>query len=225
MALYQKLLRREKQGRHRARAVFAKHTAAQIAVEQDLQPDDTVRVALRKSPAAAGKATPALPVTHDFLDVLGAALLNRTRKKGNVAIVWAAQADSAALREALEAARMHKLPMIFLTDTNHPGDRAGAASLLNHEVAPGEEMPHIVVDGNDVLAAYRVAHEALDRARRDRGPTLIECADYRVQGHPRSRHLDPVANLETYLRTKDLLPPRSAGTKPATSEGARKPVA
>jgi Dehydrogenase E1 component len=49
---------------------------------------------------------------------------------------------------------------------------------------------------------YRVAHEAVDRARRDRGPTLIECIAFRLAGR---RHQDSVATMEDYLRGKGLL--------------------
>lgn len=44
-------------------------------------------------------------------------------------------------------------------------------------------MPGVVVDGNDVLAVYEAAKEAVDRARNGQGPTLIECKTYRHRGH------------------------------------------
>jgi TPP-dependent pyruvate/acetoin dehydrogenase alpha subunit len=47
-------------------------------------------------------------------------------------------------------------------------------------------MPGVVVDGNDVEAVYQVAGEAIARARRGEGPTLIECKTYRLCGHSRS---------------------------------------
>jgi TPP-dependent pyruvate/acetoin dehydrogenase alpha subunit len=61
-----------------------------------------------------------------------------------------------------------------------------------------------VVDGHDAVAVYRVAHEAIDRARRNRGATLIECASFRVKGL-RGKHADAVANIERYLRGKGML--------------------
>jgi pyruvate dehydrogenase E1 component alpha subunit len=44
-------------------------------------------------------------------------------------------------------------------------------------------MPGIVVDGNDVIAVYEVAAEAIKQARKGQGPTLIECKTYRHHGH------------------------------------------
>src|SRR6185295_19039851 len=66
----------------------------------------------------------------------------------------------------------------------HVADRAAAYGL-----------PGIIVDGNDVEAVYAAAGEAVARARRGEGPTLIECKTYRLCGHSRS---DP----RTY-RTKE----------------------
>ncbi len=47
-------------------------------------------------------------------------------------------------------------------------------------------FPGITVDGNDVVAVYRVASEAIARARKGAGPTLIECKTYRWYGTRRS---------------------------------------
>lgn len=176
--------------------------AAQVAIAHDLRPGDTVRIATRRR---ARTALP-FPATVGLLDVLGAALAHQAQKNAGIALVWATDADSSALRTALEAARAHKLPAIFVVECPDAAASSAVEDLLNRNVAPGEEMPHIAVDGNDVIAVYRVAHEAIDRARRDRGPTLIECLPFRVQGQPAGRHLNPVANMERYLRGKGLLP-------------------
>lgn len=168
----------------------------------DLQPGDTVRVAVANAKQRATGST------CDLLDVLGAAIRNHTVKNRRIALLWAAAAEPAALRDALETARTHKLPVIFVVEVENPGERDGAAALLNNAVDPGEEMPHIAVDGNDVVALYRVAHEAIERARRDRGPTLIECAAFRVQGLRTRRHLDPVANLKSYMKAKGVSVPK-----------------
>jgi pyruvate dehydrogenase E1 component alpha subunit len=69
-------------------------------------------------------------------------------------------------------------------------------------------MPGVVVDGNDVVAVYEVAGEAIDRARSGKGPSLIEAKTYRMRGHyegdlqgyrdqedvEKWRDLDPLAN-------------------------------
>lgn len=201
LALYRNLLRRT--AGKSPRALAAKYPAAQVALEMDLQTDDTVRVAVRDRTQRR-----AATATYDLLDVLGAAVRNRTVKNGNIAVLWAAGAERAALRDAMETARLHKLPVVFLAEADNPGERNSAAALLNGNVAPGEEMPHITVDGNDVVALYRVAHEAVERARLDRGPTLIECAAFRVKGQRSRRARDPVANLESFLKAKGVPIPR-----------------
>ena len=77
-------------------------------------------------------------------------------------------------------------------------------------------IPAASFDGNDVLAVYQAAREAVDRARRGEGPTLLECRTYRWRGHvgaswdmdvgvKRRDELedwlprDPIARLRAYL--------------------------
>jgi pyruvate dehydrogenase E1 component alpha subunit len=80
-------------------------------------------------------------------------------------------------------------------------------------------IPGKAVDGNDVLAVYEVAREAVGRARRGEGPTLIECKTYRQKGHSRfdpatyrpedevKRWLekDPIQRLKTKLLKENVL--------------------
>ena len=56
------------------------------------------------------------------------------------------------------------------------------------ERAAAYGIPGVTVDGNDVLAVYEAAREAVERAKRGEGPTLIECKTYRHKGHSR---MDP----------------------------------
>ena len=48
-------------------------------------------------------------------------------------------------------------------------------------------MPGVRVDGNDILAVYRVCKEAVERARRGDGPTLVETVTYRIASHSSSK--------------------------------------
>src|SRR5262249_40688491 len=90
-------------------------------------------------------------------------------------------------------------------------------------------LPGIQVDGNDVLAVYAATREAVERARDDGGPTLIESVTYRLGGHTPAhdppRHpagaegrawgkkeevrawekKDPLTRFHTYLEKKNLL--------------------
>jgi len=82
-------------------------------------------------------------------------------------------------------------------------------------------MPGVVVDGNDVLDVHASAGEAVDRARRGQGPSLVECKTYRWHFHamrnaipPETRPTDeiaswkardPIARLEQYALGQGLL--------------------
>jgi len=64
-------------------------------------------------------------------------------------------------------------------------------------------LPGIQVDGNDVLAVYAAAREAVDRARAGDGPTLIECVTYRLGVHTTAD--DPRRNAISMSGEKPLL--------------------
>jgi TPP-dependent pyruvate/acetoin dehydrogenase alpha subunit len=152
---------------------------------------------------------------------IGAALANKTRKNGRIAVVFGHCAGSEVWTEALHIASLHGLPIIFV---NREHRRRGPAARTpgnakTNQPANSETpwFPNIVVDSNDVVAVYRVANEAISRARQGRGPTLIECQTFRVKGmtsgdgnrSSNGRHaLDPISNMETYLRRKGLFQPR-----------------
>jgi TPP-dependent pyruvate/acetoin dehydrogenase alpha subunit len=88
-------------------------------------------------------------------------------------------------REALSFARAYTLPMIFVAWKNATPLKPKAHSL-----------PIIPVDGNDAVAVYRVASEAITHARKGNGPTLIHCV------YPTAT--DTILNMEKYLAGKGL---------------------
>jgi len=86
--------------------------------------------------------------------------------------------------------------------------------------AEGYGMPGVRVDGNDVLAVFRVTREAVDRARRGDGPTLIEAMTYRIGAHStaddagryrddadvaRAREADPIERYRRWLAAQGLV--------------------
>lgn len=88
--------------------------------------------------------------------------------------------------EVMNMSAVWKLPVIFVCENNHYGeytaaDRVAAGKLSDRSKAFG--IPSSVVDGNDVLAVYEAAVEAVARGRSGEGATLIECDTYRYQGH------------------------------------------
>jgi pyruvate dehydrogenase E1 component alpha subunit len=155
---------------------------------------------------------------------IGAALGNKTRKNGRVAVVFGDNAASQLWKEALHIASLNGLPMIFVNHEHpkrSPAVRTPAIAKTNQPVnSETPWFPDIVVDSNDLVAIYRVANEAISRARLGRGPTLIVCQPFRLKGMTsgagtrsgNGRHtLDPISNMETYLRGKGLFQRRLRG--------------
>src|SRR5262249_34069864 len=95
--------------------------------------------------------------------------------------------NNGAFHEGLNLASIWKLPVLFVCENNQFAtevpfeDAAGNPEVAMRGAAYG--MPGHAVDGNDVLAVWRVADEAVRRARAGEGPTLIECKTYRTRAH------------------------------------------
>ncbi|NLX61654.1 MAG: pyruvate dehydrogenase (acetyl-transferring) E1 component subunit alpha [Tissierellia bacterium] len=95
--------------------------------------------------------------------------------------------NQGTFHEALNMASIWKLPVIFVCENNlygismHQSRHQAIQDVADRAVA--YNIPGVVVDGNDVLAVYEAAKEAIDRARSGQGPTLIECKTYRHRGH------------------------------------------
>lgn len=92
-----------------------------------------------------------------------------------------------AFHESLNLASIWKLPVIFVCQNNRYGEHtkyehATAIDQIAKRAA-SYTMPGIHVDGNDPIAMYNAAKEAVDRARSGGGPTLIEAMTFRFHGH------------------------------------------
>jgi len=89
--------------------------------------------------------------------------------------------------EAMNLASILKLPVIFVAENNHFAEftrrslHQNIESIAERAAAYG--MPGVVVDGNDLPAVHEAAEEAVSRARKGSGPTLLECVTYRIKGH------------------------------------------
>lgn len=126
--------------------------------------------------------------------------------------------------EALNWAGIHKLPCIFVVENNHyaitePQEKQMAVRDVADRAA-GYGLPGVVVDGNDLLAVYAVAREAVQRARSGEGATLIEAKTYRLTPHSSDdndrryrtaeeveswRQRDPIEHFKNYLLSCGLL--------------------
>ncbi|KAL0758210.1 hypothetical protein Bca101_095878 [Brassica carinata] len=89
--------------------------------------------------------------------------------------------------ECLNIAALYKLPIIFVVENNLWAiGMSHLRSTSDPEIwkkGPAFGMPGVHVDGMDVLKVREVAKEAVTRARRGEGPTLVECETYRFRGH------------------------------------------
>jgi acetoin:2,6-dichlorophenolindophenol oxidoreductase subunit alpha len=163
---------------------------------------------------------------------VGAAFSNKFRKTRNVACTFFGDGASneGAFHEAANMAGLFKLPVIFVCENNGFGEYTPQA---NHQAivdvadrAAGYGMPGVVVDGMDVVAVYEAAGEAIERARRGEGPTLLECKTYRFYDHVGVRGMglsyrtdeevakwkkrDPIKLLESLLAKQKILSAKAA---------------
>jgi pyruvate dehydrogenase E1 component alpha subunit len=95
--------------------------------------------------------------------------------------------NQGTFHEGLNMASIWKLPVVFVCENNFYGI---SLSQAKHQAiadiadrAAAYDIPGVVVDGNDVMAVYETAAEAVKRARAGQGPSLIECKTYRWRGH------------------------------------------
>ncbi|KKB36236.1 thiamine pyrophosphate-dependent dehydrogenase E1 component subunit alpha [Bacillus thermotolerans] len=119
----------------------------------------------------------------------GAALTAKYKKTDNVSVCFFGDGanNHGTFHEGINLAAIWKLPVVFVAENNGYGEATpfSYASSCEQIVdrAKGYNIPGIRVDGKDVLAVYQAAEEAVQRARRGEGPTLIECVTYRNYGH------------------------------------------
>jgi 2-oxoisovalerate dehydrogenase E1 component alpha subunit len=124
--------------------------------------------------------------------------------------------------EAANLAGVFRVPAVLFCQNNGWAISVPAAQQTAGEIwrrAEGYGFPGVRVDGNDVLAVYRVTREAVERARRGDGPTLIEAMTYRIGAHStaddagryrddadveRARSGDPIARFRTWLTAQGL---------------------
>lgn len=134
---------------------------------------------------------------------LGVAWKIKYRQEDRVILCYLGEAavNQGAFHESLNMAALWQLPLVVIVENNRFGmgtawERASSLYDISQK-ASAYAMPSAIADGMDVLDTYRVAKEAVDRARSGGGPTLIEARTYRFVGHSMS---DPVHGV---YRTKE----------------------
>jgi 2-oxoisovalerate dehydrogenase E1 component alpha subunit len=161
-----------------------------------------------------------IPVASHLPHACGVALAMKLRNEPRAAL--AIFGDGATSKgdfyEAINVAGVWELPVVFVANNNQwaisvPRNcQTAAETLAQKAVAAG--ITGLQVDGNDVIAVRQVCGDALERARKDGRPTLIEALTYRMGDHTTaddarryrpddavSQHWkeDPIGRLRTFL--------------------------
>ncbi|MEI6101881.1 MAG: thiamine pyrophosphate-dependent dehydrogenase E1 component subunit alpha [Eubacteriales bacterium] len=98
--------------------------------------------------------------------------------------------NAGIFHEALNMAALWKLPIVYICENNLYGMSTSVAKTVSvpnvADRASAYGIPGVIVDGNDVFAMMDVVGQAVERARRGEGPTLVEAKTYRWLGHSKS---------------------------------------
>src|SRR5262249_59875799 len=163
------------------------------------------------------------PVGTQIPQAVGAAYAARLLDKDDVTMAMFGEGATSTgeFHVGMTFAGVWKAPCVFVCRNTVPVPSGGWATSVPSSIqtaartfaakAIGYGMPGVRVDGNDVLAVWQVASEAIERARAGDGPTLIEALTYRAQGHASSEdpsadrpepseRRDPINRLRNYLR-------------------------
>ena len=167
----------------------------------------------------------AIPVGTQIAHAVGAAMAIKYRKDRAAALVYFGDGGSSRgdFHEGLNMAGVFKLPVLFLCQNNQwaisvPREHQTASKTIAQK-AISYGFEGIQVDGNDVFAVFKATKDALEKAKKGGGPTLIECFTYRMADHTTSddasryrpkdeiekwKARDPILRLKLYLEKKGL---------------------
>ncbi|MFA6714378.1 MAG: thiamine pyrophosphate-dependent dehydrogenase E1 component subunit alpha [Victivallales bacterium] len=121
----------------------------------------------------------------------GIGLAFKLRKEKRVAVCFMGDgaANEGVFHEAVNMASIWDLPVIYVIENNRYGASTPVEKVFRvkniSERAAAYGIPGLTVDGNDPLAVYEAARQAVERAREGKGPTLLELNTYRITGHSR----------------------------------------
>ena len=120
---------------------------------------------------------------------VGAGFAAKYKNTDNVCVCFFGDGASnqGTTAEAMNMASAWNLPVVFVNENNLYGISCCTNKSMRvsdvADKAAAYDIPGIVVDGNDVIAVYEAAAEAIKGAREGKGPSLIECKTYRHKGH------------------------------------------
>ncbi|MAB81799.1 MAG: pyruvate dehydrogenase (acetyl-transferring) E1 component subunit alpha [Planctomycetes bacterium] len=165
------------------------------------------------------------PIGTQISQAAGAAMAAKIRKDDTVFMTYFGDGATSSndFHAGMNFAAVRKAPVVFVCENNQwaistpVSMQSGSETMAQKAIAYG--MPGVRVDGNDILAVYRVCKEAVDRARRGEGPTMVETVTYRMGSHSsaddasryrdqeefeRWRQRDPILRFQKYLRRREL---------------------
>lgn len=167
-----------------------------------------------------------VPISSHLQHAVGIGMANNIKGEQNAVVAYCGDGGTSHgdFHEALNFAAVFKAPVVFVVQNNQyaistrRSIQTVSSTLAQKALAYG--MPGILVDGNDIFAMYNATKEALDRARRGEGPTLIEAYTYRLGAHTTSDDpskyredkeveewldKDPIIRFRNYLKDKGLI--------------------
>lgn len=166
-----------------------------------------------------------VPIASQMQHATGLAYAARYKGLDDIAIAYVGDGGTSQgdFHEALNFSAVQSLPNVFVVQNNQFAIstrrkiQTKAGTIAQKAIAYG--IPGIQVDGNDIFAMYAVTKEAVERARRGDGPTLIEAYTYRMGAHTTSddptvyrdnseldewRDKDPIDRLRKYMIEKGI---------------------
>lgn len=167
----------------------------------------------------------AVPIGSQLQHAVGIAMASNIKGEEDVTVGYIGDGGTSIgdFSEALNFAGVFNAPVVFIIQNNQYAisvarqNQTKAETLVQKAVAAG--IPGILVDGNDLFAMYAATKEAIDRARRGGGPTLIEAYTYRLGAHTTSddptkyredsevekwQPKDPIKRMKAYLIDKGV---------------------
>ncbi|MEC9071722.1 MAG: thiamine pyrophosphate-dependent enzyme [Myxococcota bacterium] len=182
------------------------------------------------------------PIGTQLPHAVGVAWAMKLRGRGDVAVGYMGDGATSEndFHTSMNMAAHHELPVIFFCQNNQwaisvPVEKQSAAATMADRAA-AYRMPAARVDGNDVMAVFAAMEQAVERARRGEGPSLIEALTYRMGAHSTSddpsryrdetvteawKERDPITRLRIYLESEGL---QSAEQAEALSESLGKDI-
>lgn len=167
----------------------------------------------------------AVIVASQLLHAVGLGHAMRYKKEDSAVLAFVGDGGTSEgdFHEALNFAAVWNSPVVFIVQNNQwaisvPRSKQTKSRTIAQK-ALAYDIPGLQVDGNDALAMYRATSEALERARKGEGPTLIEAVTYRLLPHTTAddptkyrddsevkawKDKDPLLRFRSYLQKQNL---------------------